>query len=70
MNNQAFLESYGSATLSHVMAPDEVARIAIENICNGPTCLPSDHYRASFEQLLSLPRDQALLAMREGMKPE
>jgi len=57
------------SSLAHLMSPDEVARLALENICNGPVYIPSDHYRASFEQLLSLPRDQALRAMAGKLKP-
>ena len=56
------------ATLRNVMSPDDVARLALENIENGPTYIPSDHYRASFEQLLSLPRRHALAAMAQSMK--
>ncbi|MYM62619.1 SDR family oxidoreductase [Pseudomaricurvus sp. HS19] len=57
------------ATLSNLMSPEDVAQLTLENITNGPVYIPSDHYRQSFEQLLSLPRAQALQAMAAGMKP-
>jgi uncharacterized protein len=56
------------ATLHNLMSPDDVARLTLENIENGPTYIPSEHYRALFEKMLSMPRDQALLAMAKGMK--
>jgi short-subunit dehydrogenase len=51
------------ATNEHVMDAVEVARRALENIRNGPTYIPSDHYRELFTQLRSLPRRDALTAM-------
>lgn len=56
------------ATLKNMMSPDEVAKLALENIQNGPVYIPSEHYRASFEQLLTMPRRDALLAMARSMK--
>jgi len=64
------LQGIDPSSLANLMSPDEVARLTLENIRNGPVYIPSDHYRASFEQLLSLPRDQALQAMAGKMKPE
>lgn len=56
------------ATLHDLMSPDDVARLTLENIRNGPTYIPSEHYRTLFEQILGMPRDQALLSMARGMK--
>jgi len=62
------LQGIDPATLQNVMSPDEVAKLALENIQNGPTYIPSAHYRASFDYLLSMPRRDALLAMAKSMK--
>lgn len=56
------------ATMQNVMAPDAVARLALENIDNGPTLITSEHYNAMFEQLLAMPRRDALIAMAGAMK--
>lgn len=56
------------ATLQNVMSPDDVAKLALENIQNGPTYIPSAHYRASFDHLLSMPRRDALQMMAKSMK--
>lgn len=58
------------ATLTNMMSPDEVARLTLENIQAGPVYIPSDHYRASFEGLLSMPREQALRAIAHSMGPK
>ena len=57
------------ATLRNLMSPDDVARLALENLDNGPVYVPSEHYRASFDHLLSMPRRDALMAMAKAMKP-
>ncbi len=62
------LQGIDPATLQNVMSADEVANLALENIQNGPTYIPSAHYKASFERLLSMPRRDALLAMAKSMK--
>ena len=54
--------------LQNVMRADEVARLTLENIQNGPTFFSSEYYRANFDKLLSLPRRDALMAMARGMK--
>ncbi|MET0240447.1 MAG: SDR family NAD(P)-dependent oxidoreductase [Sphingobium sp.] len=56
------------ATMTNQQSPDEVARLALDNIANGPTYLPHPHYRATFDQLLAMPRREALTAMANGMK--
>lgn len=64
----AALQGIDPSTLQNVMSPDEVARLALDNLSNGPTLITSEHYRASFETLLALPRRDALMAMARGMK--
>jgi len=56
------------ATMPNVMSPEDVARLALENIANGPVYLPSAHYQAMFKQLLAMPTRDALTAMAAGMK--
>lgn len=56
------------ATLRNVMSPDEVATLALENMSNGPVHISSEHYKAMFEQLLAMPRRDALTAMARNMK--
>jgi hypothetical protein len=50
------------------MSPDEVAQLTLENLNNGPVYIPSAHYKASFERILSMPRRDALLAIARSMK--
>lgn len=57
-------------TLQHLMSPDEVAQLTLDNIQQGPIFISSEHYQKSFEMLLSLPKQQALTAMAAGMKPK
>lgn len=54
--------------MSNVMSPDQVAELTLQNIDNGPTFISSAHYKALFEQLQSMPRQQALMAMAGSMK--
>jgi uncharacterized protein len=56
------------AKLPHVMSSDEVARLALDGLRNGPVLITSEHYKASFEKLLSMPRRDALTAMAKSMK--
>ncbi len=56
------------ATLGNVMSPHAVARLALENIANGPTYFPSAHYTALFDQLLAMKRRDALIALAGSMK--
>ncbi len=62
------LQGIDVATLRNVMSADAVAELALENIGNGPVYIPSEHYRASFERLLSMPRRDALTMMASSMK--
>ncbi len=54
--------------MTNTMTADEVARLTLDNIANGPTFFSSAHYRAMFEHLMSMPRRQALMAMAAGLK--
>ncbi len=63
------LQGIDPATLHNVMSPDEVVRLALENIRSGPIYIPSEHYKATFDQLLSMPRAQAISAMAKRMSP-
>lgn len=55
------------ATLRNAMKPRDVAELALEHIGAGPILIPSPYYAATFDHLLSLPREQALLAMASAM---
>ncbi|GAB3104152.1 SDR family NAD(P)-dependent oxidoreductase [Aestuariicella hydrocarbonica] len=63
------LQGIDPKTLQHLMSPADVARLAFENIQNGPVYIPSEHYQKTFDRLLSLPRRDALMAMAKSMKP-
>lgn len=56
------------ATMKNVMSPDAVAELALANMKEGPVLICSEHYKAIFEQLLSMPRRDALMAMARSMK--
>lgn len=56
--------------LQNVMPARDVARLALDNLSEGPTFISSEAYKASFDKLLSLPRRDALLAMAAGMRSQ
>jgi uncharacterized protein len=56
------------ATLPNVMAPDAVVELALENLNRGPVLITSEHYQATFDALLAMPRRAALTAMAARMK--
>ena len=56
------------STMSDVMPAAECARLALDNIAEGPTYISGDVHRARFEQLLALPRRQALTATAQAMR--
>ncbi len=62
------LQGIDVATLQHLMSPDDVVKLTLENIQNGPTYIPSDHYRASMGHLVSMPRRDALMLMANSIK--
>jgi short-subunit dehydrogenase len=55
--------------LTQLMPAAEVAGLALDNLANGPTFISSEHYRQTFDQLLALPRRDALHAMANAMLP-
>jgi short-subunit dehydrogenase len=48
----------------------DVALNTLAHIADGPTFFSSDYYKANFDQLLALPKRDALGAMAAGMKPK
>ncbi len=62
------LQGIDPTTLHDLMSPDDVARAALDNLQQGPTYIPSEHYRAQFTQLLSMPRPAALTAMATALR--
>jgi short-subunit dehydrogenase len=64
------LQGVDPATLKNAMSPADVARLALDNLRNGPVYVPSEHYRKLFEQLTSMPRRTALSKMAAMMKKE
>lgn len=55
------------ATLHNVQEPDEVARLSLENITNGPVYLPNAHYAAMMQHLTAMPIREALSSMASAM---
>lgn len=56
------------ASMTAVMAPDEVAEFALAHLRNGPVLVSSDHYRQVFAHLTAMPRREALAAMAKTIK--
>lgn len=54
--------------IANVQAPDELARLTLDNLANGPTFFPNAIYKAQFDAMLAMPRPDALRAMVGGMK--
>ncbi len=61
-----YAEKY--AAVPNMQPARDVARLALDNITNGPTFVPNDHYRAQFAQLTAMPRQDALRAMAGALK--
>lgn len=61
-----YAEQY--AAVPNMQPARDVARLALDNIAEGPTFVPNDHYRAQFEQLTAMPRRDALTAMAGALK--
>lgn len=58
----------GMEGLVQLQSAPEVARLALDNLREGPTFVPHEHYRAMFDKLRALPRREALTGMAEGMR--
>lgn len=54
--------------LANVQQPREVAISTLDNLANGPAHFPNAAYKAQFDQLLAMPRREALQAMAQAMK--
>jgi short-subunit dehydrogenase len=54
--------------LANLQSAQEVARRTLDNLREGPTFVPSDHYRELFANLRAMPRREALLGMAENIK--
>jgi len=52
-----------ASVMPNVMSAAAVAELALDNIKNGPVFVSSEHYRRLFDQLVAMPRDQALATM-------
>ncbi|MFI6698706.1 SDR family NAD(P)-dependent oxidoreductase [Streptomyces sp. NPDC050509] len=61
------LQGVDPTTLQDLMSPDDVARSALKHLREGPTHIPSAHYRQVFDTLLAMPRRDALTAMARSM---
>jgi short-subunit dehydrogenase len=64
----AALQGMDPAKIQGMMSPDEVARLALENIDQGPTFVSHPHYKAMFERMLAMPRRDALAASAKALK--
>ena len=63
-------QGFDPAKMTNVQPARECAALALDNLANGPTFCPNPHYRALFERMTTMPRQQALLAMAQGMRPK
>ncbi len=63
-------QGFDPSKMTNVQSARECAALALDNLANGPTYCPNDHYRALFEKMLAMPRKEALLAMAQGMRPK
>ncbi|EJU10827.1 putative short-chain dehydrogenase/reductase family protein [Sphingomonas sp. LH128] len=58
----------GMEGIANLQSPAEVARLALDNVREGPTFVPHAHYRTMFDALRARPRREALAGMAEGMR--
>jgi uncharacterized protein len=54
--------------LANVQQPRDLAVLTLDNLANGPAYFPNAAYKAQFDQLLAMPKRDALLAMASAMK--
>jgi uncharacterized protein len=64
----AALQGMDTAKMEGLMSPDEVARVALENIDKGPTFVSHPRYKAMFDQMLAMPRRDVLTASAKALK--
>ncbi len=62
------LRPFGGEPMQNLQPAEDVARLGLDNVANGPAYIPREDYRASFEVLLAKPRRHALLEMAENMR--
>jgi short-subunit dehydrogenase len=62
------LQGIDQSKLEGMMSAAEVARLALENIRNGPVYISGEHNQEMFNAVTSMPRREALLMMAENMK--
>lgn len=58
----------GIEGLRNLQTAAEVARLTLDNLQNGPTFIPNEHYRQMFYNLRQMPRREALAGMARSMK--
>jgi short-subunit dehydrogenase len=58
----------GGRVMQDLQPADEVARLGLDNIANGPTLIPREDYKAMYDRLLAQPRREALMTMAEGVR--
>lgn len=63
-------QGFDPAKMQNVQPARECAALALDNLAKGPTFCPNRHYRALFERMVAMPRQDALLAMAQGMRPK
>ena len=56
------------SALANVQQPRELAIMTLDNLAYGPSYFPNAAYKAQFDQLLAMPKRDALLAMASAMK--
>lgn len=58
------------SALANVQQPRDLAVLTLDNLANGPSYFPNAAYKAQFDQLLAMPKRDALLAMASAMKAQ
>ena len=53
---------------ANLQSAADVARLTLDNLREGPTFVPHQHYRDMFEGLRTMPRRDALTRMAQSMK--
>lgn len=54
--------------LANLQPARDVARLTLDNLRNGPTFIPNQHYEQLFANLTAMPRREALTSMAGSMK--
>ncbi|MEO6716262.1 MAG: SDR family NAD(P)-dependent oxidoreductase [Novosphingobium sp.] len=56
------------SALANVQQPRDLAVMTLENLASGPAYFPNAAYKAQFDELLAMPKRNALLAMASAIK--